>query len=97
LASDDRQLQFAYLSGGAPGDDRIGFQTFPEGTYATLTYHGPYGESLMTASETLFEAITSSRRYEPLGLPVIEVYNTTRIDPTSSVNTTDLLVPVRLA
>jgi hypothetical protein len=43
---------------------------------------------------TAFERIARTKRYQPAGLPCLEIYSTTTIDPTHELNQTDLCVRV---
>ncbi len=75
-------------------DGEIAYQPFPAGTYAAITYHGPVGEPMMQAYAALYDKVNDSRRYQPGGLPAIEVYHTTRVNEWSTIETTDVLIPV---
>lgn len=54
----------------------IGFQPFPAGTYAAVTYHGLLGDGLGLAYRTIAEEVANSRRHEIVGIPGIEIYQT---------------------
>ncbi|MBV7328240.1 AraC family transcriptional regulator [Chloroflexi bacterium TSY] len=75
-------------------DGEIGFQTIPEGAYATVTYVGPYGAAMYQAYEYLFHQMQDHKRYNLVGLPAIEIYRTTQINPEYTLNQTDIYLPV---
>ena len=77
----------------APTGD-IGHQTLPAGNYATVTYVGPYGETMYQAYGALFAQMQNHPRYTLIGLPVVEIYRTTHINPDYVLNQTDIFIPV---
>lgn len=77
----------------AAGD--IGFQTLPGGHFATLTYVGPLDSGLAQAYGLLFQQLLTRKNIEIIGLPAIEIYRTTRINPQYALNETEICLPVR--
>ncbi len=71
--------------------DRIGVQTIPGGTFAITTHVGPY-RTLEAVYRTAFDRIARMKRYAPAGLPCLELYSASRIDPTYELNQTDLCI-----
>jgi DNA gyrase inhibitor GyrI len=87
------QLRFdacIQIHADARPEGRIGCQVIPEGHYAGTTYVGPYGPTLENAYVEIFEQMRSLRGYEIVGLPAIEIYRTTQIDPEHELNETDI-------
>lgn len=75
----------------------IGFQTLPGGHFATITYIGPWNAGLEQAYGVLFQELLRKENIEIIGLPAIEIYRTTRINPHYALNETDIFIPVRKA
>jgi AraC family transcriptional regulator len=75
-------------------DGEIGYQTTPGGTFAVTSYTGPFGPTLERAYEQIFGQIIQLKRYTLVGLPIIEIYRTTTIDPDFTLNHADIYVPV---
>jgi AraC family transcriptional regulator len=75
-------------------DGRIGFQVIPEGHYAGATYVGPYGPTMEAAYVEIFQGLQTLQGYQVIGLPAIEIYRTTRINPDYEMNETDIFLPV---
>ena len=75
--------------------NNIGFQTLPGGHFATLTYIGPWGAGLEQAYGILFQQLMQKENIEIIGLPAIEIYRSTRINPDYALNETDIYIPVR--
>lgn len=75
-------------------EERIGCQDLPAGNYATITYVGPYGSSMGAGYEAIFNRVMQSSRYRLVGLPAIEIYRTTHINPDYDLNETDIYLPV---
>ncbi len=78
----------------AESDGEIGFQVIPEGIFARTTYIGPYGRMLEQAYGAIFQQLFSLKRYQIIGIPAIEIYRTTRINPSYELNHTDIYLPV---
>lgn len=72
----------------------IAFHHTPPGLYASVSYVGPYGRSLQQAYMAIFQHVSRSRRYGIIGLPALEIYRTTRINPDYALNLTDIYVPI---
>ena len=77
----------------APNGD-IGYQTIPAGHYATVTYVGPYGATMYQAYAALFMQMQNHPRYTLIGLPAVEIYRTTHINPDYVLNQTDIFLPI---
>lgn len=73
--------------------DSLGIQTIPAGTFAITTHVGPY-RTLGEAYRTTFDRVARMTRYQAVGLPCLELYSTTTIDPAYELNQTDLCVRV---
>lgn len=76
-------------------DGEIGFQELPGGTFAMASYVGPFGATLEQALGELFFKLMQRKDLELIGLPLIEVYRTTIVNPEYSLNHTDIFVPVK--
>jgi AraC family transcriptional regulator len=76
-------------------EGNIGFQTVPGGHFATMTYIGPLNAGFEQAYQIFFHQLEQIKNIELIGLPVIEIYRTTRINPTFALNETDIFIPVR--
>jgi len=72
----------------------IGCQTLPAGAYVALTYVGPYGAAMTPAYAALFANMQRRPEYTLLGLPAVEIYRTTRINPDYALNHTEILLPI---
>lgn len=79
-------------AGSAPRG-RIGRTALPAGDWALTTHSGPYA-SLTDAYPSILERIRRLRGVQLIGLPLVEIYRTTRIRPDLEVNYTDVYVPV---
>lgn len=75
--------------------ENVGFQTLPGGCFATLSYIGPWDAGLEQAYSLLFQQLMQKKNIEIIGLPAIEIYRTTRINPAYALNETDIYIPVR--
>ena len=73
---------------------QIGYQETPAGWYATLTCVGPWGSALVEAYRALFQAILQLRGFRLIGLPAVEIYRTTLINPYYELNETDIYLPI---
>lgn len=75
----------------------VGAQFLPGGPFATTTYVGPYS-GLAEAYRVIVERIVArTPRVELVGLPAIESYHTTVINPEASLNETEIALPVRMS
>jgi len=72
----------------------IGCQQLPVGDYAMLTYVGPYGPAMYAAYAAIFTYMQSRPDYTLIGLPAVEIYRTTRVNPDYALNHTEILLPV---
>ncbi len=75
-------------------DPRVGFEEISGGTFAITTHIGPYA-SIPAAYESIVERLRAmAGRIEIVGVPSIELYHTTRIDPVGRLNQTEIAIPV---
>lgn len=72
----------------------IGCQTVSADDYVALTYVGPYGAAMAQAYGALFAYMQRRPDYTLLGLPAVEIYRTTRINPDYALNHTEILLPI---
>ena len=78
----------------ATGDPRVGFEEIEGGTFAITTHIGPYA-SIPAAYGAIVERLRAmAPRIEIVGVPSIELYHTTRIDPVGRLNQTEIAIPV---
>ncbi|GAA0325698.1 AraC family transcriptional regulator [Bacillus carboniphilus] len=77
-------------------EGEISYQQLGGGQYATLTYVGPYGANMKYAYQKLYQEIHQARNIEFVGLPVIEIYKTTVINPKYQLNQTEIYVPIKV-
>jgi AraC family transcriptional regulator len=76
------------------GEGNIGYQVTPAGYFAIATYIGPYGPTMEQAYGEIFQEALQLPQYEIVGLPLMEIYRTTRITPEYALNQTDVCIPV---
>lgn len=76
-------------------EGEVGFQTIGGGDFAAVSYIGPFGPTMEAAYFQMFQQIMKIRDIEIIGLPAIEIYRTTNINPDFALNHTELLLPVR--
>ncbi len=91
------QLRFdAALSVPAPfePEEGIGHQVLAGGDFALTTHAGPY-ETLGQAYATLFPRTLAFSRYRLIGLPVVEIYHTARVNVRHKLNHTDICLPLQ--
>ncbi|MGD9740652.1 MAG: GyrI-like domain-containing protein [Bauldia sp.] len=81
------------VPGPFPAEGAIGHQVLPACLYALTSHAGSYDE-LASAYATIFARLFARDDLMIVGLPVIEVYHTTRIDPGRAMNHTDIYIPV---
>jgi len=75
----------------------VGAQVLPGGPFATTTYVGPY-TGLAEAYRAIVDRIAArTPPVELVGLPAIESYHTTVINPEASLNETEIALPVRIS
>ena len=72
---------------------RVGCQTIEDGFFATTTHVGPF-DSLSEAWSQVFDRVQAIKGYDARMLPVIEMYDTTRITPDYALNRTELCMPM---
>jgi len=77
-----------------PATGVIGCQTLPAGDYAGVTYVGPYGAAMYQAYAAIFSYGERHPDYTLVGLPAVEIYRTTRINPTYALNYTEIFLPI---
>ncbi|WP_260508277.1 GyrI-like domain-containing protein [Cytobacillus firmus] len=77
-------------------EGEITYQQLGGGQYATLTYVGPYGANMKHAYQKLYQEIHQARNIDFVGLPVIEIYKTTLINPNYQLNQTEIYVPIKV-
>ncbi len=75
-------------------EGEIGYQALPGGHYAVASYTGPFGSPLIRAYDDFFVQLTQLKGVEIIGLPVIEIYRMTRVNPAYVLNHIDIYVPV---
>ncbi|GJM41315.1 MAG: hypothetical protein DHS20C20_15970 [Ardenticatenaceae bacterium] len=76
-------------------DGNIGFQQVPGGHFATMSYIGPLDATFTQVYHIFFQQLIQIKNIEIIGLPAIEIYRTTRINPAYALNETDIYIPVR--
>ncbi|MCP5099299.1 MAG: AraC family transcriptional regulator [Chloroflexi bacterium] len=72
----------------------IGYQIIPGGAYAIASYIGPFNHTLSQAYVEMFTQIMQLKNVEFVGLPAVEIYRTTTINPDYALNHTDICLPV---
>lgn len=90
------QLRFdAALRVEAPfaGDGRIACQKFEGGAFAMTEHAGSY-DTLPAAYRAIFARCLKLAGYQLVGLPVLEVYHTTRVDTRHAMNHTSVYLRV---
>jgi AraC family transcriptional regulator len=75
-------------------EGKIGCQTLPAGHFAIVSYIGPYGPTLEQAYPQIFQQVAHLKQYDLIGLPIIEIYRTTHINPNYDLNHTDICIPI---
>jgi AraC family transcriptional regulator len=76
------------------GTGEVGYQLLPERWCATRSYVGPFS-GLAAAYQAAFEAASQLRGFDVLGLPVEERYLTTALLTHQTIQTTQILIPLR--
>ena len=71
----------------------IAHQQLSGGPFAVTTHAGPY-DTLSAAYSTIFLRLFALPGYQLVGLPAVEIYNTTRVNVQHQLNHTDLCLPV---
>jgi AraC family transcriptional regulator len=72
----------------------IGYQIIPGGSFAISSYIGPFGPTMSQAYVEIVTQILQMKHIEFVGLPAIEIYRTTTINPDYALNHTDICLPV---
>jgi AraC family transcriptional regulator len=72
----------------------VSYQVLHAADYALTTHVGPY-DSLPAAYGEIFARALMLKGYELVGLPVVEIYHTTRVDTARVLNHTDIYLPIR--
>ena len=96
VATAAEQLRFdAALVVSAPfvSDDAVQYRHFDGGTFAVTRHVGPY-DTLSSLYPRIFHRVRSLRGYVMTGLPVVEMYRTTRIRLADSLTETEICLPV---
>jgi AraC family transcriptional regulator len=75
-------------------EGEIGYQILPGGMVASTTYIGPYGPTMEQAYGMIWQQLMRQTRYRVVGIPALEIYRTTQINPDYALNHTDILLPV---
>ncbi|MCA9927299.1 MAG: AraC family transcriptional regulator [Anaerolineales bacterium] len=73
----------------------IGYQIIPGGTFGIADYTGPLGPTMYQAYVDIFTQLTNMKNIEIIGLPVIEIYHTTQINPDYALNHVEICIPVK--
>jgi AraC family transcriptional regulator len=69
-------------------------QTLPSGPYALSTHLGHF-RTLPSAYKAIVARLRRLSEYDIVGLPGVEVYRSTRINPECEINETDIYIPLR--
>jgi AraC family transcriptional regulator len=75
-------------------EDDIEHRTLAGGSFAVTTHVGPF-DTLPSAYAQLFGRVVALDDVEIVGLPVIEIYRTTRVSVSATLNHTDIYIPVK--
>jgi AraC family transcriptional regulator len=75
-------------------EGKIGYQPLPAGHFAIVSYIGRYGATMEQAYPEIFQQVVQLEGYDLIGLPIIEIYRTTHINPDYDLNHTDICIPV---
>lgn len=74
-------------------EGQIAYQLLSGGAFAVTTHAGPY-DTLPAAYAMIFPRLLALAGYQLVGLPAVEIYNTTRVNVRHRLNHTDLCLPV---
>lgn len=74
-------------------EGRIGYQFLEGGPFAVTTHAGSY-ETLPAAYATIFPRVMALAGYQFVGLPVVEIYHTARVNVRYQLNHTDICLSV---
>ena len=72
----------------------IGFEGLQGGTFAITMHIGPYASIPSAYASIVGRLRAMAQRIEIVGVPSIELYHTTRIDPVGRLNQTEIAIPV---
>lgn len=72
---------------------RIGYQLLEGGPFAVTTHAGSY-DTLPAAYAAIFPRVMALAGYQFVGLPVVEIYHTARVNVRYQLNHTDICLPV---
>lgn len=81
------------VPGPFAAEGRIAHQVLAGGEFAVTTHAGPY-ETLPQAYMQIFPRVTALPRHRLIGLPVVEIYHTSRVTVAHRMNHTDICLPV---
>jgi len=84
------------ISKAVATENNIAQQQVFSGYYATMTYIGPYGETMQVAYFEMFKQLKKMKNVQIIGLPLIEVYRAILINPEYELNQTDIYIPIQL-
>jgi AraC family transcriptional regulator len=71
----------------------IGHQVFEGGEFAVTTHAGPFA-TLGAAYATIFPRVMQLPKHQLIGLPAVEIYQTSRVNARLQMNVTDICLPV---
>jgi AraC family transcriptional regulator len=94
--TDPSQLRFdaaLLVPGPFHAGGRIGHEVLSGGSMMMTSHAGPLA-SVGDAYGTIFGRLMAMKDISIVGLPAIEVYHTTRIDPDLALTNTDIYIPV---
>ena len=74
-------------------EGRIGYQLLEGGDFAVTTHAGSY-ETLPAAYGAVFPRVMGLAGYQFVGVPVVEIYHTARVNVRYQLNHTDICLPV---
>ena len=74
----------------------IGHQILEGGEFAVTTHAGPFS-TLPAAYAAIFRRVTRLPKHRLIGLPVVEIYQTARVNARLHLNVTDICLPVARA
>jgi AraC family transcriptional regulator len=77
------------------GEGEVGCWIIEGGHFAAASYVGPFGATIEAAYFQMFQQMAQMKDIEIIGLPALEIYRTTIINPNYALNHTEILLPVR--
>ena len=93
----EERLRFdigVHVTRSFPSTREVGYQLLPERWSAATSYVGPFS-GLAAAYQSAFQAASELRGFDILGLPVEERYLTTALLTHQTIQTTQILIPLR--